>query len=79
MMAAEILVFLGLIYLLILQDGAVDDSREIRCTGCGHTRRGPESGVNLLAWFGTFSNVFDRCPECGGIYLHVVERTENQG
>lgn len=79
MMAAEVLVFLGLVYLLILQDGAVGDSREIRCAGCGHTRRGPESGVNLLAWFGTFSNIIDRCPECGRICPHVVENTESQG
>lgn len=75
-MAAEILIFLGLVYLLVLQDSPVDDSREIRCTGCGNVRKGPESGVNLLAWFGTFSNVFDRCPECGGIKLHVVVETD---
>ncbi len=77
-MAAGVLVFLGLVYLLVLQDGVVGDSRVIRCTGCGHTRKGPESGANLLAWFGVFSNVFDRCPECGGIILHVVERTESR-
>ncbi len=76
-MITGILVFLGLVYLLVLQDSAVDDSREIRCTGCGHTRKGSESGVNLLAWFKAFSNVFDRCPECDGISLHVMEKTEN--
>ena len=76
-MAVEILLFLGLAYLLNLQDSAVDDSREIRCAGCGHTRKGSESGTNLLAWFGTFSNVFDRCPKCNGINLHIVEETEN--
>ena len=77
-MIAGILVFLGLVYLLVLQDSAVDDSRDIRCTGCGYTRMGSESGANLLSWFGVFSNVFDRCPECDVINLHVVEKTKNR-
>ena len=76
-MITGILIFLGLVYLLVLQDSPVDDSREIRCSGCGYTRRGPESGVNLLAWFGSFSSVFDRCPECDGISIHLIEKTKN--
>jgi len=76
-MAVEILLFLGLVYLLVLQDSSLDDSREVTCAGCGHTLKGSESGTNLLAWFGTFSSIFDRCPECDGISLHVVEKTEN--
>ena len=76
-MITGILIFLGLVYLLVLQDSPVDDSREIRCSGCGHTRRGSESGLNLLAWFRSFSSVFDRCPECHGIGIHLIERTKN--
>ena len=78
-MIAGILVFLGLVYLLILQDSALDDSREIRCAGCGYSRKGSESGANLLAWFRVFSNVFDRCPDCGGVTRHVVERAGDPG
>ena len=77
-MIAGILVFLVLVYLLILQDSSVDDSREIRCVNCGHTRRGIESGANLLAWFGATLNGRAMDDAQAGVSLHVVERTEGR-
>jgi hypothetical protein len=73
-MFVEILLFLGLIYLSILMDSPAGDSVRLRCTGCGHTRRGSESGANLLTRLLPFTAVPDRCPACDGIMIHAVEK-----
>jgi hypothetical protein len=73
-MLLDIILFIGLIYLNILINSPVGDSRNIRCTGCGYMRRGSESGINLLARLIPFSCVPDWCPGCGGVTIHSVER-----